>query len=46
VKVEVMLKDVGAKKITLNRMSHMSIFLHIQGQNYGENVYELEDHVG
>jgi hypothetical protein len=23
-----------------------SIILHIQGLNYGENVYELEDHVG
>ncbi len=23
-----------------------SIPLHVQGQNYGEGIYELEDHVG
>jgi hypothetical protein len=23
-----------------------SIFLHIQGLNYGKGIYELEDHVG
>jgi len=34
------------KKIMLECVSHKSIFLHIQGLNYKENAYELENHVG
>ncbi len=28
------------------RLLFKSIFLHIQGLNYGKGVHELEDHVG
>jgi hypothetical protein len=30
----------------LKHMLFKNILLHLQGLNYGENVYELEDHVG
>jgi hypothetical protein len=33
------------KKMVLKHMSLENILLHVQGLNYGEGVYELEDHV-
>ncbi len=32
--------------MVLERLLLESIILHVQGLNYGEKVYELEDHVG
>jgi hypothetical protein len=32
--------------MVLERLPFENIFFHIQGLNYGEGVYELEDHVG
>jgi hypothetical protein len=34
------------KKMVLKHELFKSIPLHIQEQNFGENIYELEDHIG
>jgi hypothetical protein len=45
-KVEVVLKDVGVEKMVPKSMLFKNIFLHVQGLNYGEGIYELKYHVG
>jgi hypothetical protein len=37
---------MGARKMVLKHELPKSIPLHIQGLNYGANIYELEDNVG
>jgi hypothetical protein len=45
-KVEMVLKNVGIKKMVPKHMLFKYIFLHIQKLNCREGVYELENHVG
>jgi len=46
VKIEMVSKNAGAKKMVPKHKLPKSIPLHIQELNYKANVYELEDHVG
>jgi hypothetical protein len=46
VKIEVVFKDMGARKMVPKHELPKSIPLHNQGLNYGTNICGLKDHVG